>query len=296
MHVVGVDLARGEKKSTGLAVLDTEGRLVHVSAAGTDDQIVQTLTPYVAGDCLVAVDAPLIVTNASGQRPAEAELNADFAKFDAGAQPSNTGKPEFRERPRGARLAGRLGLDLNPRSRRPRRAIEVYPHPATVSLFRLGRTLKYKNTSGRDMETLRAELQVLMGLLEGLSSAEPAMDLVGGSPAAQDWISLRRAVATATRKSELRAVESQVDAVLSAYIGLFAERRPEATTTYGDGESGYVVTPTLPAGLTPTPRQRRAPREPPERRACGRTRLHRPAPPGRGGGRAVGRPGHLDPR
>ena len=47
--------------------------------------------------------------------------------------------------PRGARLGARLKLDINPKSGRARRAIEVYPHPATVALFRLGRTLKYKN-------------------------------------------------------------------------------------------------------------------------------------------------------
>ena len=39
-------------------------------------------------------------------------------------------------------IAARLGLDLDPRSRRQRRAIEVYPHPATIALFGLSRTLK----------------------------------------------------------------------------------------------------------------------------------------------------------
>ena len=257
MHLVGVDLAWGEKSPTGLAVLDDEGRLVHVSVARTDDEIVDALTPFVAGDCLVAVDAPLIVTNPTGNRPAEAALNADFARFDAGAHPSNTGKPEFRDRPRGARLCARLGLDTNPRSGRARRAIEVYPHPATVALFRLGRTLKYKNKTGRDLEALRAELQVLMGHLEGLSAADPALRLTE-APAGGHWADLRHAVETADRKSGLRVVEDQVDAVLAAYIALYAQRRPDDTTTYGDGETGYIVTPTLPAGLEPTPRPKRS--------------------------------------
>ena len=88
-----------------------------------------------------------------GNRPAEADLNRDFARFQAGAHPSNTGKPEFSGTPRGARLCALLGLDMNPRSRRKRRAIEVYPHPAIVALFRLGRTLKYKNKPGRRSPT-----------------------------------------------------------------------------------------------------------------------------------------------
>ena len=145
---IGVDLAWGTKRPTGLAVLDEAGRLVLVSAVRTDEEIHDALAPYVEGDCLVAIDAPLIVRNETGNRPAEAALNQDFARFDAGAHPSNTGKPELSGTPRGAALCQALGLDMNPRSGRSRRALEVYPHPATVALFRLGRTLKYKHKAG----------------------------------------------------------------------------------------------------------------------------------------------------
>ena len=120
---------------------------------------------------------------------------------------------------------------MNPRSGRARRAIEVYPHPATVALFGLGRTLKYKNKPGRDLDLLRAELLALMGLLEGLADAEPALEL-GARTAGR---SCARQVETATRKSELRVVEDQVDAVVCAYVALFADaaarRRPRRTAT-----------------------------------------------------------------
>src|SRR3954454_531642 len=172
MHFIGVDLAWGEKRPTGLAVLDANGRLTHLSAQSTDETIVAALSPYVDGSCLVAIDAPLVVTNATGNRPAEAALNRDFARFDAGAHPANTGKPEFAAGPRGARVAAALDLDLDPASRSRRRAIEVYPHPATVALFRLGRTLKYKNKSGRTLTELRSELLRLMQLIGGLAEAD----------------------------------------------------------------------------------------------------------------------------
>ena len=203
MFHIGIDLAWGTKRPTGLAVVDDTGRLVHLSTVRTDEEIVAALAPYVADACLVAIDAPLIVVNATGNRPAEAALNKDFAKFDAGAHPANTGKPEFSDVPRGAALCQQLGLDMNPRSGRRRRAIEVYPHPATVALFGLGRTLKYKNKPGRDLEGLRSELLTLMSLLEGLSAAEPPLDLT--DPEA-GWVDLRHRVETATRKSELRVV------------------------------------------------------------------------------------------
>ena len=244
MHHIGIDLAWGLKQPTGLAVLDDDGRLVHVSAVRTDEQIEAALTPFTAGPCIVAIDAPLVVTNPTGNRAAERALNADFARFQAGAHPSNTGKREFAGGDtRGGRIGRLLGLDLDPRSGRDRRAIEVYPHAASVALFRLGRTLKYKNKPGRTVEQLRAELLVLIGLLDAVAE----LDL--GAP----FAALRRQVESATRKSELRVVEDQVDAVVCAYVGLVAARRPDEVTTYGDAATGAIVTPTLPPDLEPGP-------------------------------------------
>ncbi|HYF72832.1 MAG TPA: DUF429 domain-containing protein [Nocardioides sp.] len=234
MHYVGMDLAWGERRPTGLAVLDEEARLLHVSTVHTDDEIEAHLAPYLDGPCLVAIDAPLIVTNATGSRPAEQELSRDFRRFEAATHPSNTSKPEFVAGSRGARVCRRLRLDMDPRSGRDRRAIEVYPHPATIVLFGLGRTLKYKDKRGRDLELLRAELLTLMSHVERIVITDRA------------WQALRAQVTDATRKSHLREVEDQVDAVICAYVALFTQRWPERTTTYGSFEQGYIVTPTLP--------------------------------------------------
>jgi ppGpp synthetase/RelA/SpoT-type nucleotidyltranferase len=144
-----------------------------------------------------------------------------------------------------------MGLDMDPASTATRRAIEVYPHPATVALFRLGRTLKYKNKPGRPLPQLRAELLRLMDLLGGLRDAEVPLHL----DASEQWQALVHLVGSVGRKSDLRRVEDQVDAVVCAYVAMFADLRPELTTTYGDLATGYIVTPTLPAGHTPTPRE-----------------------------------------
>ncbi|MCG5431313.1 bifunctional ribonuclease/(p)ppGpp synthase [Mycobacterium sp. MYCO198283] len=256
MNFVGLDLAWGEKKPTGVAVVDESGALVHVAVAGTDDEIVAQLAPYTAGDCVVGIDAPLIVANATGNRPAEAALNRDFQPFQAGAHPANKTKPEFAGTPRGARLAAALQLDLDPASRRPRRAIEVYPHAATIALFRLPRTLKYKPKPKRPFELLQSELLRLIGLVESLAHAEPPLHVTG----CDAWAQLRRDVENATRKSDLRRAEDPVDAVLCAYIARYATHRPDDVTTYGDLATGYIVTPTLPAGLTPAPGEPRTAR------------------------------------
>ncbi|MCZ8378041.1 bifunctional ribonuclease/(p)ppGpp synthase [Mycobacterium sp. CPCC 205372] len=247
MYFVGLDLAWGERNRTGVAVVDAEGRLRHIGAAQDDGSILAAIGPYVAGDCVVAIDAPLIVTNPTGNRPCEAALNRDYRAFQAGAHPSNTAKPEFANGTRGARLAAAMNLDLDPFSTGRRRALEVYPHAASVALFRLGRTLKYKDKRGRKFEKMQSELLRLITLTEGLANADPALHVAEHD----DWQRLRQSVESATRKSELRRSEDPVDAVLCAYVGLYSVRRPGDVTVYGDADTGHILTPALPAGLTP---------------------------------------------
>ena len=224
---LGIDLAWGEQNATGVAVLDAACRLLHVSRVRTDDEIEAAVAPY-AGNVLVAgIDAPLVVTNPTGSRPAERALSADFRKFHAGTHPSNTGKPEFADGTRGARVAERLGLVVH------ETALEVYPHAALVALFDLERILTYKDKRGRDLEHLRSEMLRLMGLVERVVTTDEA------------WSVLREMVVGATRKSQLRVVEDQVDAVVCAYVAWFADRHPDRVTAYGDDETGIIVTPSL---------------------------------------------------
>ena len=93
MYFVGLDLAWGEKNQTGVAAIDSDGRLLHVGAAQDDASIIDAIAPFTGDECLVAIDAPLIVSNSTGYRPAEMKFNRDFQKFDAGACPAFTDNP-----------------------------------------------------------------------------------------------------------------------------------------------------------------------------------------------------------
>jgi predicted RNase H-like nuclease len=253
MNFVGLDLAWGSLdpakrvNPTGVAVLDDRGHLTYVAAKLTDDDIRAAVAPYVEGPCVVAIDAPLKVTNQTRRRPAEVELGRDFGGFDAGPHSANIKR--FSDNPRGARLARALGLDIDPRSTRPRRALEVFPHPATVALFKLGRIFKFKK--GRP-EQRRPEMLKYMKAIEGLAtSSVPIYATIN-----DDWNRLRQEVEQAQRQVDLNRAEDQIDAVLCAYVALYAEHRPDDVTIYGDyPANGYILTPTLPAGLRPTPRQ-----------------------------------------
>jgi predicted RNase H-like nuclease len=131
---------------------------------------------------------------------------------------------------------------MDPWASAPRRAIEVYPHPATVVLFRLERTLKYKAKPGRDLARLRSQLLLLMDGIEKLAGAAVPLRVARHD----GWADLRRQVDAAQRKSDLRRAEDPVDAVVCAYVALHAQRRPTDVTIYGDAATGYIVTPSLP--------------------------------------------------
>ncbi|WP_028472459.1 DUF429 domain-containing protein [Nocardioides alkalitolerans] len=260
MHFIGVDLAWGERRPTGIAVLDERGRLLHTASVTPDEAISAEVAPYVAGPCVVAFDAPLIVPNETGTRPAETALNKDFRAFEAGTHPTNRSKPEFADGPRAERLAKAWRLVLDPQSSGRRRAVEVYPHAATVALFRLGRTLKYKQKRDRTFAQMRSEMLRLTEELEKLARARTPL-LLARRPV---WENLVATVEQAQRKSELRLAEDQLDAIVCAYVAMLVELEPERLTTYADPETGWrggaIVTPTLPEGLQPAPRPSRVER------------------------------------
>ena len=239
MFDIGVDLAWGTTSWTGLAALDDSGRLLDARQVRTDDEILGWLRPWTAESALVAIDAPIVVRNALGARPAERLIGRHFGRYNASCHSANTSNPAFANGTRAERLTSALQLDIDPASTAPRGAVEVYPHPAIVSLFHLPAVITYKDKPGRDLEHLRAELGRLIGLLETLSTAEVPL-FVEQCPA---WQSIRATVEQASTKSQLRAVEDSVDAVVCAYIARYSRHRPQGVRVFGDLDTGYILTP-----------------------------------------------------
>ena len=153
VHYLGIDLAWGLNRPTGLAVLDESARLrARLARCAPTTRSWPRWRRTSTGRAWPASTRRWWSPTPPGSRPAEQALSKDFRRFEAGTHPSNTGKPEFADGTRGDRVCARLGLDLDPDSTADRRALEVYPHPATIVLFGLDRTLKYKQKQGRDLE------------------------------------------------------------------------------------------------------------------------------------------------
>jgi predicted RNase H-like nuclease len=250
----GIDLAWGQRARTGVAVADAAGRLVASASVHTDAEIIDFLSPYAAELAVVAVDAPLIVTNLTGQRPCEREVGAVFGRYGAGAHPANTSNPLF-DPPRAATMAASQGWHTDPAHvGRPGSPVclEVYPHPAMVGLFELPYTIPYKGKQGRDLAALKAAYEVLLDAMER-HLAE--LNLKSNDR----WTALRTIAAGAQRKVELERIEDEIDAIFCTHLAWLWSNRPGALKVYGDVTSGYIVAPPPPThppvgrprGLTP---------------------------------------------
>ncbi|WP_198675860.1 DUF429 domain-containing protein [Kribbella monticola] len=241
-YFVGVDLAWGQRGSTGLAVIDDSGVLREVATRQTDEEILAWLRPWTDGPCFVAFDAPLIVVNPSGKRLCERLIGQYFGRYGAHCHSANTANPSFADGSRALRLAEALGLEVDPTSTSVRRAAEVYPHPALVALFDLPRILQYKAKPGRDFNHLYAEMLRLAGYLESLADASPPLHLADNA----DWQSIRKNLDAATRKVDLKRLEDAIDGVVCAYIAWYATIHPTRTRTFGHPATGTILTPVTP--------------------------------------------------
>ena len=218
MRFVGVDLAWTARGGTGLCVIE-ENAVQASDRLGTDEELLRWLRPLVQGDVLVAIDAPLIVRNLTGRRPAEQLISRCFGAYHASAHSANLGLPSFRDGVRGVARG-------HARSRRRslfllhvpvRRAVEVYPHTAIVALFGLTSTLKYKAKPGRTLQSRSAALGELLDLLESLETADPPLD-VRTSPR---WADLRATVRAPGTGAQLARAEDEIDAYVCAYTALY---------------------------------------------------------------------------
>jgi len=167
---VGIDLAWNTNAATGIAGVDDAGVLLDAATLLSDDQIIAWMSRPDWQPVTSAVDAPLIVTNATGQRPCERMISRAFGRYKASCHTSNLGVAYFNP-PRGATLAERLGWNLDPAHAGTPESpgcIEVYPHPAMVAFFKLGSVLPYKAKSGRTVEFRRSAFVELFDQMETL--------------------------------------------------------------------------------------------------------------------------------
>ena len=87
MRFVGLDLARGGRRPSGLAVLDPGGVVVGEGWATSDEEISGFLAAHDRGGAVLALDAPLVV----GTRPGpDGSVRRSFSGATGGSEPGPT--------------------------------------------------------------------------------------------------------------------------------------------------------------------------------------------------------------
>ena len=260
VYAVGIDLAWSPRNGTGLAIAAKEGArwIVReaVAGLGTNREILEVLQKH-AGEtpAIVAIDAPLVVPFEKRGREGDRLITKLFGPYDAGVYPATRfylgryGGKRIWDLVEDLKGAG-YRHDCRVEPEKPtRQFFETYPHAATVALFNLKKTLKYKTRQGRTYETRWREFRKLESHLKGLGRARPAMAGVGDL-LAEDMEALRG--------GKLKAYEDRLDAILCAYIAAYywtwGTRR---NAIVGTLEGGYIVTPMTPAIAKRAPRETR---------------------------------------
>lgn len=234
MHIVGIDLAWSPRNRSGGAVLSLDGSLLQATATlGGDDEVLEFVVHAIPSGRpgLVAIDAPLAVPNERGGRPCDRQVAAVFGRFDAGPYPANRRNLARYGGLRAEALVHQLqslGFRHDPdiaRQADTRQVVEVFPHPATISLFHLDRTLKYKARQGRAYPLRWRELARLREHLVALADADPPLRL---SP---DVVAME---IEGRRGRSFKEAEDLLDAVVCAYSALYAwHHGPRGYAVYG---------------------------------------------------------------
>lgn len=232
MRVIGIDLAWGEGSSqklaneTGLVAVDQSGVIVEAGWAAGLDQIVQWIERAATTDTFLTVDAPLVVSNVSGQRLCERQVGQRYGKWKVSANSTNLGS---------RRLAGVALLRIleydgwryhDGRNGVPpalgRHLAEVYPYTTLVGAAELGydeRPVYKRKPVAVPLSAFRAQRAAncddLVGRLVTLCTADPPIDLTS-HPVTRALVD--EASPLDDRRYKHR--EDLIDAALCAWTGL----------------------------------------------------------------------------
>jgi predicted RNase H-like nuclease len=230
---IGVDLGWYGKPSGLASISETHGGLClqGITRLEQSDEILNWIESQAGNaDSVVAVDAPLVIPNLTGIRPAERELNSDFRRFHAGCHAANLGRPFARKVLGFSQSLSAIGFlhgaDMQPRAT-GRFQIEVHPHAASVNLFDLPRIVKYKR--GRRYERARELRRLRKLMISRLPLVDPPLQLT---------------LPAVPRVGTLKPVEDQIDAVFCAYVAAYWWHwGNQRNHLYGTKGEGYIVVP-----------------------------------------------------
>ena len=252
LRLIGSDLAwgkldGGEPAGSGCAELVwRNGRLelTRLCSLGRVKEIVDWIEDE-PGDWVVAIDAPLRITNPKGSREAEKQVRKYYKKFKVGAHSSNTTRQQFKEHYQGRQILEQLeargGTLVEKREHLSDGPLffETYPHPAMVELFELDGIIRYKSGKKCHVCCQRKGQQRLADKIGEHFCEEPKGPRLCRNKLLDN---LLREPDEALHGKALKTREDLLDAVVCAYIAAWvAEGLP--WHPLGKEKEGVIVVP-----------------------------------------------------
>jgi len=227
---IGIDLAWGRKNRSGFCVIDDTLHIIEIGLLLSNEEILNKISFYQQNHQLkVAVDAPLCVNNAQGNRDIENQFNKDFAKYKIAMLPVNrTLLLKMFDHIRGETLKDALfkvgfSFDLQ----NDFALSEVYPHATLAVCFNDYKILPYKRKKGRSVVEIKKALQTYQEYMQQTFQPHPFLrqniDLLKGQ--------------------SLKDHEDCLDALISAYTLYYALHHPERCRTYQSSSGAVFTTP-----------------------------------------------------
>ena len=239
-RLIGLDLAPNcEKNASGLATgrIDDNAIVLEEVQSGIRgfDSIRDAVisTSDLTG---IAIDAPLIIKNATGGRPCEKELSDKYRQYSAGATPSNLGM-EWKSGFALAKSLERNGFE-HLGNQDGKWQIECYPPPAMIEILGLDERLEYKQKKHMSTQDVRDGQTKLASLIRGLEN-HPTLPLIIEKKA-EPFLDDER-IAT-LRPSALKHNENGLDAIVCLYVAAVYSTGSNYQI-FGDSKTGYIVVP-----------------------------------------------------
>lgn len=237
---LGIDLAwQSQRNPTGGAALSLNGGVLELTALAPPLRSLEAVQEFILAHAtertVVAVDAPLVIPNVSGQRICELEVSKRYGARHASCHASNlTLYPDAASVRLSVWLAER-GFRHATATTSERTMLEVYPHAAFVALLDRPHIIRYKKGRVAQKCTGLREVQSTLSRLP-----------IADSP---DWIELLTRDPATMRGASRKEFEDLLDAVFCSYIAYHYWRYGESgSEMFGNHEGGYIVNPRLGSG------------------------------------------------
>ncbi len=246
MQIAGIDLAwQSRKNSTAVVIGKLQGIELTLSNISVGVFSINSIVNQLAGDTSVqgvAIDAPLIIKNKTGQRHCEKFLSREYGARKASCHAANTALYPDSDSVCLAEILESKGFKhLGTTSGKWQ--IECYPHPALIELFGLEERHSYKKGKVDDKKNGQVSLAKMLLALAKSKTLSLHVPTEFTEPFDEGHI---RGLSGA----KLKQNEDILDAVICVYVaGLYASGVTKKI--FGDATTGYIYVPQQTCTINP---------------------------------------------